>query len=208
MGMAIPRHAALAAGFVVLLAAAPARASFHLWQIEEVFSNADGTIQYIEFHTTSTFNQHVLLGRVLRSNQGLTVLDSYTFPSNLGTPTQNKFFLVATPAFAAAAGIEPDYTLPAPGFLHLDATDTVLMVGSLTTPFSFDPSALPTDGVHSLDASAGFPAVVADNTPTNFAGDTGHLVPEPEATALGVTAAGALGLFARRNRAFFARPSA
>jgi hypothetical protein len=201
MGLRIPRHTALAAGFVVLLAAVPARALFHLWQIEEVFSNADGTIQYIEFHTTSTFDQNLMLNHVLTSNQGLTVLDSYTFPSNLGTPTQNKFFLVATPAFAAAAGIEPDYTLPAAGFIQLGVTDTLTLVAAFTPPFSFDPPPLPTDGVHSLDASAGFPAVVADNTPTNFAGQTGHLVPEPEATALGITAAGALGFFARRRRA-------
>ena len=200
MGLRIPRHTALAAGFVVLLAAAPARATFHLWQIEEVFSNADGTIQYIEFHTTSLSNQNLMLNHVLTSNQGLTVLDSYTFPNNLGIPTQNKFFLVATPAFAAAAGIEPDYTLPAAGFIQLGVTDTVQLVAAFTPPFSFAPAALPTDGVHSLDASAG-PAVVADNTPTNFAGQTGHLVPEPEATALGITAAGALGFFARRRRA-------
>ena len=199
MALPIPRHAALATAFVVLLAAAPARATFHLWQIEEVFSNADGTIQYIEFHTTSTFNQHVLLGRVLRSNQGLTVLDSYTFPSNLGIPTQNKFFLVATPAFAAAARIEPDYTLPAAGFIQLGVTDTLKLVAAPLATFSFAPAALPTDGVHSLDALAGFPAVVAGNTPTNFAGQIGHLVPEPEATALGITATGALGLFARRR---------
>ncbi len=198
MGLRISRDLALAAGFVVLLAAVPARATFHLWQIEEVFSNADGTIQYIEFHTTSPFDQNLMLNHVLTSNHGLTVLDSYTFPSNLGIPTENKFFLVATPAFAAAAGIEPDYTLPDSGFIQLGVTDTVKLVAAFTTPFSFDPASLPTDGVHSLDASAGFPAVVADNTPTNFAGQTGHLVPEPEAAALGITAAGALGFFARR----------
>jgi hypothetical protein len=197
---AIARISRFGALLASALALAPgAQASFHEFKIDQIFSNADGTIQYIEFHTTSTFDQNLMLNHVLTSNQGLTVLDSYTFPGNLGTPTQNKFFLVATPAFAAAAGIEPDYTLPASGFIQLGVTDTVKLVAAFTTPFSFDPAALPTDGVHSLDASAGFPAVVADNTPTNFAGQIGHLVPEPEATALGITAAGALGFFARRR---------
>jgi hypothetical protein len=194
------RITALAAGIVALLAAAPARATFHEWQIEQIFSNADGTIQYVEFKTGAP-GQNFLTGHVLDSDQGATVLDAFTFPSDLDhlVSTAGRSFLAATPAFAAAAGIQPDYDQLPAGFIHIGTTDTILIVGSITTPFTFAPPALPTDGVHALDASAGFPAVVADNTPTNFAGETGHIVPEPDASALAAAALGALALLARRR---------
>ena len=31
-----------------MLAASPALAAFHLWQVKEVFSNSDGSVQFIE----------------------------------------------------------------------------------------------------------------------------------------------------------------
>ena len=45
-----------------LLAAPPAWANFHLFQIEEIFSNADGTVQYVVLHETTGANGENLLG--------------------------------------------------------------------------------------------------------------------------------------------------
>ena len=43
----------LVGGLLLLGAAQPASsATFHLWDVAEVYSNAGGTIQYIEFQTT------------------------------------------------------------------------------------------------------------------------------------------------------------
>ena len=196
-----PRPSILAAGLVALFAATPARAVFHLWQIEEIFSNANGSIQYVEFFSSSQFPQNLMAQHVLDSLQGTTVVDNFTFPSDLGSPTQDHFFLVATPAFEAAAGIKPDYTFaPNQVFIHLGVTDTIRIEQASTTPFTFDPSALPTDGTHALLAMGGvFPAVVAAASPTNFAGKQGQLVPEPDRALLAVAAFGALAGLARRR---------
>ena len=75
--------------FTLVAAAGPARASFHNWDINEVFSNVDGTIQYIEFFTNGNFE--VLVG----GEQGVTrlntvALQSYVIPTNLPTMTAMK----------------------------------------------------------------------------------------------------------------------
>jgi hypothetical protein len=160
----------------VLLAAGPAFATFHLWTIEEAFSNADGTIQYIEFQTTSNF-QEQMTGHVLQAKNGATVQHSFTFLTNLpNNATANKFFLVATPAFAAVAGITPDYVLPPAKFIEFNTTNTLTLVGAVTPSFVFTPSALPRDGIHSLVSVGGVvgPALAS---PTNFAGLTGTMEP-------------------------------
>ena len=193
----------LAAVLLALLGAAPASANFHLWQIEEIFSNQDGSIQYVEFFSSAQLDQNQLLNHMLQSKQGTTtVLDSFAFPSNLGTPTQDHFFLVATPAFEAAAGIKPDYTFDqGQVFVHLGATNRIELAGASTTPFTFDASALPTDGTHALAAVGGtmFPPEVVVASPTNFAGEQGQLVPEPDAVLGAVVALGALAWIARRR---------
>src|SRR6516162_9549072 len=46
-----------------LLAALSARATFHTYQIQEVFSNADGTVQYVVLHEAIGANGQNLLGQ-------------------------------------------------------------------------------------------------------------------------------------------------
>jgi hypothetical protein len=159
-----------------LVAADPAFATFHLWQIEEIFSNADGTIQYVEFSTTFD-NQHLMQNHVLRSLMGATVQHDFTFPSNLGSNlTGNHFMLVATPAFAATAGITPDYVLPPGKFIELNKTNTITLVGAATPSFTYTPASLPTDGIHSLTLIGGIPTPTVA-TPRNFANQTGTMEP-------------------------------
>ena len=52
---------------------APASAVFHFWYINEIYSNADGSIQFIEFFTTKD-KQERLTGEILTSS-----LDAYLF---------------------------------------------------------------------------------------------------------------------------------
>ena len=168
-------HLVVAAG-LALLVARPASATFHLWTIEEAFSNEDGTIQYVEFRTTSDF-QHLMSGHVLQAQQGATVQHSFTFGSNLpSSATANHFFLVATPAFAAVTGVTPDYVLPPARFLEA-TTNTLTLVGALTPAFVFDPATLPKDGIHSLTSVGGVVQVTVA-TPTNFANQTAVMQPE------------------------------
>src|SRR5699024_4941082 len=90
----------------LLLALAPAaRASFHLFQIEEIYSNADGSVQYVVLHEFTGSN-----GENFWQGQRLTVTHagvskSLTFPSNLpSTSTANRRVLVATAGYAALGG--------------------------------------------------------------------------------------------------------
>jgi len=112
--------------------------------------------------------------------------------------TLDHFFLVATPGFKAVSGIDPDYTFSqGQTFIHLGATNRI----AFTAAFLFDPSMLPTDGVHALRFMAAAAPAVVTAEPTNLAGDQGQLVPEPDA-ALGAAAAlGTLVRIGRRRRA-------
>jgi len=87
---------AVGAGWV-----APARATFHTWQIEEIYSSSDGNVQFIELHETSgASGEDKLSGRALTSTQGATTR-TFTFPVKLpGSATANKRFLVATQGFS------------------------------------------------------------------------------------------------------------
>ena len=82
---------------ILLLAAGNAQAAFHLWRIDEIYSNASGTIQYIEM-TALTGGQQFLNGITLTSTSGTT--NTFTFPSNLPGDTTGKKMLLATSGFA------------------------------------------------------------------------------------------------------------
>jgi serralysin len=186
-------------GLALLLAlcgyAAPALATFHLWHVSEVFSNADGSIQFIEFFTTSGGQQFLGGGaRFVRTEQANVTRNSFTFPADLVVPplstTANHHFLVATPGFHAVAGITPDFEIPA-GFIEVGIADEI----NYANFASFVLAGLPTDGVNSLNEAA----VIAAATPTNFAGSTGTIVPEPGVGLSGIAAVACLAASRRRG---------
>ncbi len=177
----------LAASWLVFALVEPAAAAFHLFRINEVYSSADGTVQFVELKEATGSNfESFWMGNALTSTQGATVR-TFVFPTNLpSTSTASKSVLVATPAFAAAAGISPDFVVPAPflfpggGTINYAGVDNVTYAG------------LPTDGVTSIDRNG----VRAPATPTNFAGQTGTFAsaPPPSTPAIGVPTLGATGL--------------
>ena len=149
---------------IFLCAAAPASATFDLWQFQELFSNGDGTIQFIELFTA--FNdQEFANGEIFRSTQGASTLD-YTFPSNTPTPTANHHLLLATAGFAAIPGAPtPDFIIP-DGFLFVpDGKVDNLSLGGPAIIYAN----LPTDGVLSL---VGDGVTTGTNSPTNYAGQS------------------------------------
>lgn len=157
--------------------ATPARATFHLWQVAEVYSNADGTIQYIEFATTFA-GQGVLGAHVIRATSD-GVQRNFTIPAGLTGSTQNKRFLVATPGFANLPGaVTPDYVLPCGPFFAPDAASIrVELIGA--DSLTFAGSALPTDGANALFSTAADVLSTGANAPTNFAGGNGSLALTP-----------------------------
>jgi len=146
-----------------ILFAQSADASFHLWQITEIFSNADGTMQYIEL-TTSASGQNFLSGhQVTASQAGAT--HSFTLPTNLPGDTTNHKFLIGTQGFASLGSVTPDYVVPN-GFLF-QPNGSVDFAGVDVVTYN----ALPTNGVSALDRAGN----IVVNAPTNFGGDTGTI---------------------------------
>lgn len=153
-------------GFVAL-ACSSAQAFFHLWDFTEVYSNADGSVQFIELGTTSN-NEHFATGSQIRSASTGNI---FTFPSDLSSSqTANKRLLIATPGFEQLPGaVTPDFFLP--GFNFFDPAVDTLTLGSTFDSRTF--TAIPTDGTLSRNYPAGIDAV---NSPTNFSGATGSVM--------------------------------
>ena len=159
----------LVALVVLAMAAARSQAHFHLWDFTEVFSNADGTVQFVEFFTTAP-DEFDADNELLRSST-----KTYTFPVDLPGTTTNTHFIVATAAFASLPGaVTPDYVIPDNFFNPAGDTLRLCRLNCLNANL-YDTRTftnLPTDGVTSLH----YPSVTpATNTPINFADASGSV---------------------------------
>jgi hypothetical protein len=186
------RVVAVALGVFVLGSwASTVQATFHTFQIDELYSSPDGMVQFVELHEAFGFNgQQFFAGQALTSTQGATTR-VFTFATDLPDGlTAGKRVLIATPGFAALGIVTPDYIVPAPFLFPGGGTLDFAAVDSLTYP------ALPADGVSSLDRSG----TTGVNSPTNYAGETGSIgppaPPAPPAAVFGIPALGAPGLVA------------
>jgi hypothetical protein len=159
--------------------AAPVRGAFHFWDIKEIFTSADGAVQFIEFVCGPFSGEHFLNGHDLTAtSDGVPV--SFTFNANLNQlqSTSNRHFLAATPGFASlTGGITPNYTIPA-NFFNPNASSITINFAHSTDIVTLAGSLLPKDGVNSLtdQSPAGATNLVAGaNSPTNFAGTVGSV---------------------------------
>ncbi|HEV8503003.1 MAG TPA: hypothetical protein VGR63_15640 [Casimicrobiaceae bacterium] len=155
-----------------------AMATFHLWQISEVYSNASGTVQYIEFATTAAGEEfltgHAITVKTAASMYTPSMQTSFTFPSDLPGDSANRHFLVATQGFASLGIVTPDYVVPN-GFLLLPAaTINYASVDSVTY------ASLPSDGTHAMNRTG----TEVVNSPTNFAGQSGSVPAATESASL------------------------
>lgn len=164
--------------FALLLVSARAEASFHLWKIKEVYSNWDGSQQFVEMFDASA-NENFVGGHTLAANSDGNVV-TFTFPANLpSNMTANHHMLLATPGFEALPGAKtPDYIIPT-HFFDPNAASLSLAFGPGNFDvLSFAGSLLPHDGVNSLtDAAPGGIASLSagTNSPTNFATQSGSV---------------------------------
>lgn len=143
--------------------ASNAGASFHLWSLKEIYSDASGAVQYIEL-TNSYNGEQFLTGHTVVATQG-TATNVYLFPSDLPGDSAGHSFLIGTQSFADLGILTPDYVVPDRFQFLANGSVNFAGVDNLTY------SVLPTDGVHALNRSG--QSVV--NSPTNFAGQTAVL---------------------------------
>lgn len=163
-------------------------AASHLWRITEVFSNSDGTVQFVELHEilgsqSEFFITHCWFESIATGNV-------FRFPRDLTEPTGNRYLLLGTQGFAdLPAAPAPDFIIP-DGFFAVDGDTLWYGPAQNYDNFVFDPGDLPMDGVNSIQVTRYAPNTVARddfkidvNSPTNFAGETGSIeLRPPEAT--------------------------
>lgn len=139
----------------------------HTWDVSEVFSNADGTIQFVEL-----VEANGTPGETGVANKNVTADvtgQSFTIPSNVAPPTSNKHILLATASFAALPGAPtPDHIIPAGSLPFFSISGDTVRYGAFDA-FTF--GAVPTDGVNSMNDGG----IIAPNSPTNYAGATGSV---------------------------------
>jgi hypothetical protein len=162
-GTIMKRASLLLAAFALGAFVAPAQADFHLFRIDQVFSTADGTAQYVVMHeSTGSNGEDVWAGHTLTTN-GPAGTKTFVFPANLpSSATASRSVLIGTASFAALGLIAPDYTIP-DGFIPTGGgTLNYASVDQIALP------ALPTDGATAVNRS-GTPVAAM---PVNFAGQT------------------------------------
>jgi len=145
-----------------LLAASPAMAAHHLWRFTEAYSNASGTVQFVELFCTASSENALGSWTV---TQGA---NTFNFVTNLpSTATANTSILLATANFGSlAGGVTPDYTIPAH---FLNSAGGTLNYASGVDVWNY--GALPADGFSSLQRDGS----TSVNSPTNFAGQSGSV---------------------------------
>src|SRR5438105_3537562 len=155
--MRIARHCACV---VTLIATPLAHADF---VIEELYSNADGSVQYIVLHEAQGDDgANLLVGRALTSTRA-GVNKVFTFPADLpSATTANRRVLIGSNGFAATSAIAPDYQMP-DRFLPTDGG-----AANYAGADQIGYAALPIDGNNALFRDATTRTDVA----TNFAGQT------------------------------------
>jgi hypothetical protein len=164
----------IAATVFICSAAVPVQAAFHLWSIQEIYSDASGHLQFIELKD-NVGSQNFVGGQTLTlANAGNTITHSLTFSNSLPADAPGTTLLLGTAALHAAGAPTPDFIIP---------DNFIFSAGGSISFYNASGSytALPTDG--SLARVWGDGNAV--NSPQNFLGQTGMVVaPEPGFAAL------------------------
>ncbi len=154
------------AAALLALGASCAHANFHLFRIKQLYSNADGTVQFVVL-ASLVDGEGVWTGHYI-STFGAVGGKSFTFPNDLPDPgTAGKSVLVATQGFADLGIVAPDFVVPN----HFLPTDGGTVDFAGVDSLSYVAGQLPNDGVNALFRDGS----MAKNLATNFAGASGSV---------------------------------
>jgi hypothetical protein len=159
------RTLALLLALTFAVCVAPAQAAFHLFRIDQVYSNADGTVQYVAMReVTGSDGESFWQGNLLTTTGAAGGMQQFQFPSNLPSQsTASRSVLIATSGFAALGLVAPDYTVPDH---FLPTAGGTLSYASGVDQIALP--ALPSDGATAIDRNG----THVPATPKNFAGAT------------------------------------
>ena len=174
--------AGIVAAFCLTVIATPVSAGVHTWRSWQVFTNADGTVQFVAIkeafggaNETGTAGFDILS---LPSGTGTTCPPAsphcFSMPTVVA-PTNDRYFLVGTTAFQALPGAPPvDGTIPS-NFVVV-ATDNALRSYTGGTNATWTAGTLPTNGIdmfHRTNPDGTGALSATWNVATNYAGVTG-----------------------------------
>ena len=163
--------ASLLIALTLSLAAATAIALPGTFEIEQIYSNADGTVQFVVIHDRGQNDcdarENLWAGQILTSS-GTQPQTMFVFPTNLPTcATSGKNILIATQGFLDLGLVAPDYVIPNNFVQTPGGTLNFAGVSQVTY------AALPNDGVHAIDHNGN----TIPNLATNLAGASASVVP-------------------------------
>ena len=166
------RSLLFASGLAVALSITPAQAAFHLFRIAEVYSNADGSVQYVVIReATGSNGENFWAGLQIRTTNAAGAIKTFTVASNLpSSSTASRSVLIATPGFASLGLATPDFTIPA---RFIPTEGGTLDYASGTDRMNLP--ALPNDGVTAVDRNGNQVAAA----PKNFANVTAAVTATP-----------------------------
>ncbi len=91
----------------------PGWSASHLWEINEMYSSSDGTIQYIELYNPTAANETQMATKWIKSDLHMSANFGFTLPPD---STTDKYLLLATTEYANLhpAAPQPDFTIDIP----------------------------------------------------------------------------------------------
>ncbi len=157
------------------------RGAYHLWDINEIYSNADGSVQFIELRALGS-GQQFMNNVVIIQATNSTVTNIFVCNSNLPADTFNRTCIIGTANLASVpGGVSPDYVIP-PGFIprpNAPGNGGVLFLpaGFPINNVAAVYSNLPGDGDSGIVRSGGSFVVAPTNSPRNFFFQSNVIVP-------------------------------
>jgi hypothetical protein len=171
---------AVCVGLAAWLAARPAAASVHLWRIRELYSSADGAIQYLELFSEAE-GERSTNGEMftITSTGGPNGPTSHTFvfTRDLTGTTLDRSLLIATPGYAAlTCAPAADFTFPDNRIFDPQATSITVNLPFTDINDTVVFAGVPTNGTNSANrATVGGAITAAASSPSNQANMSGTL---------------------------------